>query len=116
MTTKNMNKANDVRGVTNVLTVLAKEFHCAILVVAHVNKMPQTENANNAVSGSTALIDSSRSALCIRSFGANSDRRIIIQTKSNYQMKAKSVCYRIINQGVRAKIQRHVLNGMDSAT
>ncbi|MDE6708068.1 MAG: AAA family ATPase, partial [Oscillospiraceae bacterium] len=96
---KNMNKANDVRGVTNILTVLAKEFHCAILVVAHVNKMPQTENANNAVSGSTALIDSSRSALCIRSFGADSDRRVMIQTKSNYQKKAKSVCYRIINQG-----------------
>ena len=96
---KNMNKANDVRGVTNILTVLAKEYHCAILIVAHVNKMPQTENANNAVSDSTALIDSARSALCVRSFGANSDRRVMIQTKSNYQMKAKSVCYRIINQG-----------------
>ena len=96
---KNMNKANDVRGVTNVLTVLAKEYNCAILIVAHVNKMPQTENANNAVSGSTALIDSARSALCIRSFGANSDRRVIIQTKSNYQKKAKSVCYKIVNQG-----------------
>ena len=96
---KNMNKANDVRGITNVLTVLAKEYNCAILIVAHVNKMPQTENANNAVSGSTALIDSARSALCIRSFGADSDRRVIIQTKSNYQKKAKSVCYKIINQG-----------------
>ena len=96
---KNMNKANDVRGVTNVLTVLAKEYNCAILIVAHVNKMPQTENANNAVSGSTALIDSARSALCIRSFGVNSDRRVIIQTKSNYQKKAKSVCYKIVNQG-----------------
>ena len=96
---KNMNKANDVRSVTNVLTVLAKEYHCAILIVAHVNKMPQTENANNAVSGSTALIDSARSALCVRSFGAESDRRVIVQTKSNYQKKAKSVCYRIINQG-----------------
>ena len=96
---KNMNKANDVRGVTNVLTVLAKEYNCAILIVAHVNKMPQTENANNAVSGSTALIDSARSALCIRSFGADSDRRVMIQTKSNYQKKAKSVCYQIINQG-----------------
>ncbi len=96
---KNMNKANDVRSVTNILTVLAKEYHCAILIVAHVNKMPQTENANNAVSGSTALIDSARSALCVRSFGAESDRRVIIQTKSNYQKKAKSVCYKIINQG-----------------
>ena len=96
---KNMNKANDVRAITNVLTVLAKEYNCAILIVAHVNKMPQMENANNAVSGSTALIDSARSALCIRSFGADSDRRVIIQTKSNYQKKAKSVCYQIVNQG-----------------
>ncbi|MDE5754978.1 MAG: AAA family ATPase [Oscillospiraceae bacterium] len=96
---KNMNKANDIRGITNILTVLAKEYHCAILVVAHVNKMPQTENANNAVSGSTALIDSACSAICVRSFGTESDRRVIIQTKSNYQKKAKSVCYRIINQG-----------------
>jgi len=96
---KNMNKANDVRAITNVLTVLAKEYNCAILIVAHVNKMPQMENANNAVSGSTALIDSARSALCIRSFGDDSDRRVIIQTKSNYQKKAKSVCYKIVNQG-----------------
>ncbi|MDE5769806.1 MAG: AAA family ATPase [Oscillospiraceae bacterium] len=112
---KNMNKANDVRGVTNVLTVLAKEFHCAILVVAHVNKMPQTENANNAVSGSTALIDSARSALCIRSFGADSDRRIIIQTKSNYQKKSKSICYRIISQG-EDQTARFEWNGFSDLT
>ena len=112
---KNMNKANDVRGVTNVLTVLAKEFHCSILVVAHVNKMPQTENANNAVSGSTALIDSARSALCIRSFGADSDRRIIIQTKSNYQKKSKSICYRIISQG-EDQTARFEWNGFSDLT
>ena len=96
---KNMNKSNDMRGITTVLTTLAKEYHCAILIVAHVNKMPQMENANNAVSGSTALIDAARSALCVRSFGADSDRRVIIQTKANYSNKGKAVCYRIIDQG-----------------
>ena len=96
---KNMNKANDVRAVTTVLTTLAKEFNCAMLIVAHVNKMPQMENANNAVSGSTALIDSARSALCIRSLGAESDKRVIIHTKANYSKKGKSVCYRIIDEG-----------------
>ena len=96
---KNMNKANDVRAVTTVLTTLAKEFNCAMLIVAHVNKMPQMENANNAVSGSTALIDSARSALCIRSLSADSDRRVIIHTKANYSKKGKSVCYRIIDEG-----------------
>ena len=96
---KNMNKANDVRAVTTVLTTLAKEFNCAMLIVAHVNKMPQMENANNAVSGSTALIDSARSALCIRSLGAESDKRVIIHTKANYSKKGKSVCYRIVDEG-----------------
>ena len=96
---KNMNKSNDMRGITTVLTTLAKEYHCAILIVAHVNKMPQMENVNNAVSGSTALIDAARSALCVRSFGADSDRRVIIQTKANYSHKGKAVCYRIIDQG-----------------
>ena len=96
---KNMNKANDVRDVTTVLTTLAKEYNCAILIVAHVNKMPQMENANNAVSGSTALIDAARSALCVRSLGADSDRRVMIQTKANYSHKGKAVCYRIIDQG-----------------
>ncbi len=97
---KNMNRANEVRAVTSVLTKLAKKFKCAMLIVAHVNKMPQMENANNAVSGSTALIDSARSALCIRSLGADSDRRVIVHTKANYSEKGKSVCYRIINEGV----------------
>lgn len=96
---KNMNKANDVRGVTTVLTTLAKEFDCAILIVAHVNKMPQMENANNAVSGSTALIDAARSAICVRSFGADTDRRVMIQTKANYSRKGRAICYRIIDQG-----------------
>lgn len=96
---KNMNKANDVRGVTTVLTTIAKEFNCAILIVAHVNKMPQMENANNAVSGSTALIDAARSALCIRSLSVDSDRRVIVHTKSNYSKKGKTICYRIIDEG-----------------
>jgi hypothetical protein len=73
------------------------------------------ENANNAVSGSTALIDSARSALCIRSFGADSDRRVIIQTKSNYQKKAKSVCYKIVNQGEN-KTARFEWNGFSDLT
>ena len=96
---KNMNRANDVRGITSVLTVLAKQFHCAILIVAHVNKKAQADNANDAVSGSTALIDAARSAIAVRSFGADSDRRVMVQTKSNYERKEKSVVYRIINQG-----------------
>lgn len=98
---KNMNKANDVRGITTVLTTLAKEFECAMLIIAHVNKMPQMENANNAVSGSTALIDAARSAICIRSLSADSDRRVMIHTKANYSKKGKAVCYRIIDEGDR---------------
>lgn len=112
---KNMNKQNDIRGITTVLTTLAKEYHCAILIIAHVNKMPQVENANNAVSGSTALIDAARSALCVRSLNAESDQRVIIHTKANYSRKGQSVCYQIIDQGEN-ETARFEWNGFCSLT
>ena len=95
---KDMNKANDVRAVTAVLTVIAKQFHCAFLIVAHTNKKPQADNANDAVSGSVDLVNGARSALAIRTFGTT-DRRIMVQTKCNYSALGKSVCYQIVNQG-----------------
>jgi len=95
---KDMNKANDVRTITAVLSVVAKEFHCAFLIVAHTNKKPQADNANNAVSGSVDLVNGARSAIAVRTFGTT-DKRIMVHTKCNYSALGKSVCYQILNQG-----------------
>ncbi len=111
---KDMNKANDVRAITAVLSVIAKEFHCAFLIVAHTNKKPQADNANDAVSGSVDLVNGARSALAVRTLG-NSDDRIMIQTKCNYSALGKSVCYQILNQG-RGKTARFEWNGFSDLT
>ncbi|MDE5755022.1 MAG: AAA family ATPase [Oscillospiraceae bacterium] len=93
-----MNRANSIRAITAVLVVIAKKMGCAMLVIAHVNKKAQADNANDAVSGSADLINSSRSALAVRTFG-NSDGRVMVHTKCNYEALGKSVCYQITNQG-----------------
>lgn len=111
---KDMNKANDVRAITAVLSVIAKEFHCAFLIVAHTNKKPQADNANDAVSGSVDLVNGARSALAVRTFG-NTDKRIMIQTKCNYSEMGKSVCYQIINQG-RGKTAKFEWAGFSDIT
>ena len=109
-----MNRANSVRAITAVLVVIAKKMGCAILVVAHVNKKAQADNVNDAVSGSVDLINSSRSALAVRTFG-DSNERVMVHTKCNYEALGKSVCYQIINQG-QGKTGKFEWNGFSEIT
>lgn len=109
-----MNRANSVRAVTAELTVIAKEMECAFLIVAHVNKKAQADNANDAVAGSADLVNGARSALAIRTFG-DTDGRVMVHTKCNYEALGKSVCYQIVNQG-KGYVGRFKWNGFCDLT
>ena len=109
-----MNRANSVRAVTAELTVIAKELDCAFLIVAHVNKKAQADNANDAVAGSADLVNGARSALAVRTLG-DEDGRVMIHTKCNYEILGKSVCYKIINQGM-GKVGKFEWNGFCELT
>lgn len=109
-----MNRANSVRAITAELTVIAKEMDCAFLIVAHVNKKAQADNANDAVAGSADLINGARSALAVRTFDDVEDR-IMIHTKCNYEALGKSICYKIINQG-KGKTGKFEWNGFCNIT
>ncbi|MDE7121551.1 MAG: AAA family ATPase, partial [Oscillospiraceae bacterium] len=109
-----MNRANSIRAITAVLVVIAKKMGCAILIVAHINKKAQADNANDAVSGSADLINSSRSALTVRTLG-DADGRVMVHTKCNYEALGKSVCYQIINQG-RGRTGKFEWNGFSEIT
>ncbi|MDE5753595.1 MAG: AAA family ATPase [Oscillospiraceae bacterium] len=110
-----MNRANDVRAITNVLSVLAKELQIAIVIMAHINKKAQLDSAADAVSGSADLVNGSHSCLEVRSFGADSDRRVIVHTKCNHNEKGKSVCYWIISQG-KGKTAQFLWDGFSNLT
>lgn len=95
-----INRVNCVRPVFQKIANMAKRCNCAFLLVSHVNKRAQGENANNAATGSADFINASRSAMQIICDESDQDVRYCVHTKSNYAPYGKTVIYRIQNDGV----------------
>ncbi len=96
-----INRVNAVRPVFQRLANMAKVCDCGLILVSHVNKRAQGENANNAATGSTDFINASRSAMRVI-FDDEPGReksRIMVHTKSNYAAPGKSVRYQITEDG-----------------
>lgn len=96
----NINKVNALRPIFQKLARLAKRCACAIILVSHVNKRAQTENANDAATGSSDFINAARSAFRVIFDDDNEECRVLVHTKSNYAAYGKSVRYRIEDGGV----------------
>ena len=96
-----INRVNAVRPVFQRLANMAKVCNCGMVLVSHVNKRAQGENANNAATGSTDFINAARSAMrVIFSDQTNEEStRILVHTKSNYAQPGKSVKYNITADG-----------------
>ena len=92
-----INKVNAVRQVLHNIAVMCQKHDCSMLLVSHVNKKAQGENANNAATGSSDLVNAGRSALQLIFDGSEGgeDKRIVVHTKSNYAAAGKSIVYRI---------------------
>lgn len=92
-----INRVNAVRPVFQSLANIAKTCNCGMILVSHVNKRAQGENANNAATGSTDFINAARSAMRVifSEEPGEDDVRILIHTKSNYAAAGKSVKYEI---------------------
>lgn len=96
-----INRVNAVRPVFQKLANIAKDCRCGMILVSHVNKRSQGENANNAATGSTDFINAARSALYVLFDEDEEDQRIVVHTKTNYAKYGKSVCFRIEDGGIR---------------
>ena len=96
-----INRVNAVRPVFQRLANMSKVCGCGMVLVSHVNKRSQGENANNAATGSTDFINASRSAMRVifSDLPSEKDTRIMVHTKSNYSEAGKSVKYRITTDG-----------------
>lgn len=96
-----INRVNAIRPVFQKLANLAKKCSCAMLLISHVNKRAQGENANNAATGSSDFINASRSAMRVIFDDGDEDCRIMVHTKTNYARYGQSVRYRIVDGGVK---------------
>ena len=95
-----ISRANSVRPLFQKLSGLAKRCQCAMVLISHVNKRAQGENANNAATGSTDLINAARSAFRVIFDGEDKAARIMVHTKSNYAPYGRSVRYKIAEGGI----------------
>lgn len=95
-----INRVNALRPVFQKLSHLTKKCHCAMILVSHVNKRAQGENANNAATGSSDFINASRSAFRVIFDDSDEDCRVLVHTKTNYATYGKSVRYKINDGGV----------------
>lgn len=95
----NINKANALRPILQGVANLAKKCSCAIILVSHINKATQGENANNAATGSVDFINAARSAVRIIFNDEDRSERIMVHTKSNYAEYGPSIKYYINDEG-----------------
>lgn len=95
-----LNKVNAVRPIFQKLANIAKSCECGMILVSHVNKRQQTENVNNAATGSTDFINAARSALYLIFDEEDDDARIMIHTKSNYARYGRSVIFTFDSGGI----------------
>lgn len=94
-----MNRMNQLRPTLQRIALLAGENNCAIVLISHVNKREQGQDASNAASGSGELINASRSAIKLIEDEEDDNRRIAVHTKSNHSRRGKSLCFRFKDSG-----------------
>lgn len=95
-----INRVNAVRPVFQKLANIAKNCNCGMILISHVNKRAQGENANNAATGSSDFINAARSAIRLIFSGEPGEEnvRIAVHTKSNHAAPGQSIKFKITMQ------------------
>ena len=76
-----MHRANEVRPVMSYLAKLAEEYHAAILLIGHMNKMQGGKSLYRGL-GSIDLTAAARSVLLVTRDPADPQNRVIMQIKN----------------------------------
>lgn len=96
-----MNNANEIRTEFNHLITVAKDTFCAIVIIAHMNKMKDT-NPLYRTNGSIDIAGAARSILAITRT-ANKEapaERYLVQVKSNLAPTGSAILFEVTESGV----------------
>ena len=95
-----LNAANEMRTQFNHLIETAREEHCAVVVVHHMNKNATTPL--NRTNGSVDIAGAARSILAVTRTPnkANPQERIMVQVKSNLAPTGSAILFEVAEQGV----------------
>lgn len=96
----NINAANEVRRQFRPLIEVAKEQHCAILIVHHMNKAAGQKAINRSV-GSVDVVAAARSVLLVaRTDKEHPDERILAQVKCNVGPTGNAIIFSVGEKGI----------------
>ena len=88
-----MHRANEVRPVMSYLAKLAEEYHAAILLIGHMNKMQGGKSLYRGL-GSIDLTAAARSVLLVTRDPADPQNRVIMQIKNSLAPEGDPVAFR----------------------
>jgi len=96
-----MNNANETRAEFNHLMAVAKDTSCAIVIIAHMNKMKDT-NPLYRTNGSIDIAGAARSILAItRTPNKEAPaERYMVQVKSNIAPTGSAILFEVAEKGV----------------
>lgn len=79
---KDQNKNSDIRPLMDELTLFARDMHCAILVITHLNKNQQSA-AINQVTGAGAFVQAARTYYQVKRDQEDWNKRLLTPGKNN---------------------------------
>lgn len=95
-----MNRANEARDMTKRLGMLAEKYHCAIILIGHMNKASGNKVAYRGM-GSIDFFAVARSVLLVGRVEGEPNLRAVVQIKNNLAEFGHSKAFQLSEEGFK---------------
>ena len=89
-----MHRANEIRPLMKRMAVLAEKYHCAIILIGHMNKNSNGKSSYRGL-GSIDFQAAARSVLIVGRLKDKPETRVMCHVKSSLAPEGKSVAFRL---------------------
>ena len=91
-----MHRANEIRPLMKRVAVLAEKYHCAIILIGHMNKNSNGKSSYRGL-GSIDFQAAARSVLIVGRIKDEPEIRVVCHVKSSLAPEGKSIAFRLDN-------------------
>lgn len=89
-----MHRANEIRPLMKRISVLAEKYHCAIILIGHMNKNSNGKSSYRGL-GSIDFQAAARSVLIVGRLKDEPEVRVVCHTKSSLAPEGTSIAFRL---------------------
>ena len=98
-----MHRANEIRPLMKRIAVLAEKYHCAIILIGHMNKNSNGKSSYRGL-GSIDFQAAARSVLIVGRIKDEPEVRVVCHTKSSLAPEGKAIAFRLDKEIGRAHV------------